>query len=98
VTGTINGARVSINVRQGADAAHATGMASVPGVAGALTFGELQSSASWASVTAFDGTHAHLVTVDLADPSNPGRAVVRVDTDGVRGFIGTLPARAVTLR
>ena len=98
VSGTISGAPVSIDVRQGKDDKHGSGTVTVPGVDAALSLGELQSSASWASLTAFGGGHAHVVTIDLADPSHPGRAVVRVDTDGVRAFAGTLPPGSVTLR
>ena len=97
VTGTINGARVSIDLRQSADARSATGTVIVPGVGTVTNVGVLQSTPEWASITFAADGHVHRLTVDRADPYAPGDAVVIVDTDGAPTMRATLRPAGVRI-
>lgn len=98
VKGSVDGKRVTIDLTQRAGAREATGTFSFQGFPDAKRFGVLQSSNGWASVTFMNDGRAMRVTVDLADPKNPGAATLVITADHGEALRGSLPSTAVLIK
>ena len=96
--GTIDGKRIALALSQRPGAREATGSFTFDGFPEVKRFGVLQVAENWASVTFESAGHAMRITLDKADPKNPGAATVALHSDGQEVQRGTLPSSAVVLR
>jgi N-acyl-D-aspartate/D-glutamate deacylase len=98
VTGTIDGKRIAIDLRQRAGASDATGSFAIEGYPEATKFGMLQTAGGWASVTFVNAGHAIRATVDLGDPKAPGAGVVLLHADNQEVLRASIPAASVSIK